>query len=381
LPLYLAITLFIGIWLAIAWVLLMDSIPKAKSTVIIGLLAMCLAASAHAQAPTPSTSGLPTGVARIPQSTETHSTPNPKDAPPVWRGNHDGIPPLAASQSTAPMPAPITADDLLDISEFHSPEFHSIVRVSATGTVTLPMIGEVNLEGMDETRAAQTIAKALITSGMLKHPQVFVLVTAYAGQDVSILGQVMHPGVYPYALHHRLFDLISAASGLSPDAGGVVNVYHRSDPNTPHRITLNLGGGESSLDHNPELEPGDTVEVARAGLVYVVGDVIRPGGFTVDPSQKLTVLQALSLAWGPAQNAATGKALLICEQKSGRTVTRLDLKRMLRGQDPDQPIRERDILFVPDSAAKNLFNRTIESAIQSAAGVSIYAGMVYSQRF
>ena len=78
---------------------------------------------------------------------------------------------------------------------------------------------------------------------------------------------------------------------------------------------------------------------------------------------------------------AVGKALLIREQKGGRTVTALNLKRMLRGKDPDQPIREHDILFVPDSTAKNLFNRTIESAIQSAAGVSIYSGLVYSQRY
>jgi len=57
------------------------------------------------------------------------------------------------------------------------------------------------------------------------------------------------------------------------------------------------------------------------------------------------------------------------------------LKRILRGQDPDVPIGERDILFVPDSAAKNLWNRTMESVVQSTAGVSIYAGLVYSQRF
>ncbi len=115
--------------------------------------------------------------------------------------------------------------------------------------------------------------------------------------------------------------------------------------------------------------------------MYVVGDVIRPGGFTVDPTQEFTVLKALSLAWGPSQNAAVSKAILIREQTGGRTVTTLNLKRMLRGKDPDQLVRDHDILFVPNSTAKNLFNRTIESAIQSAAGVSIYAGMVYSQRF
>ena len=93
------------------------------------------------------------------------------------------------------------------------------------------------------------------------------------------------------------------------------------------------------------------------------------------------MVQALTLAWGPAQNASLGRALLIREQKGGRTLTTLNLKRLLRGQDPDLPIQDRDILFVPDSTAKNLWNRTMESVIQSAAGVSIYAGMVYSQRF
>jgi polysaccharide export outer membrane protein len=116
-------------------------------------------------------------------------------------------------------------------------------------------------------------------------------------------------------------------------------------------------------------------------LVYVVGDVIRPGGFPVDPAQRMTVVQVLTLAWGPAQNGALTKALLIREQPGGRTVTSLNLKRLLRGEDPDLPVQARDILFVPDSAAKNLWNRTMESVVQSAAGVSIYAGLVYSQRF
>ena len=99
------------------------------------------------------------------------------------------------------------------------------------------------------------------------------------------------------------------------------------------------------------------------------------------PAQGLTVVQALSLAWGPTQNAAIGKAILIREQKGGRTLTTLNLKKMLHGQEPDQAVHDRDILFVPDSAAKNLLNHTMESAIQSAIGVTIYSGLVYSQRY
>ncbi len=237
------------------------------------------------------------------------------------------------------------------------------------------------LDGLDEQSAAHAIEAALVTQGMLLHPLVSVLVISYAGQDVSVLGEVVRPGVYPYTLHHRLLDLISAASGLSPSAGRLVNVFHRDDAKTPHPVVLDPSGTDTAADHNPELAPGDTVQVSRAGLVYVVGDVQRPGGFPVDPAQGLTVVQAISLAWGPTQNASMAKALLIREQKGGRTITTLNLKRMLHGQEPDQPVRDHDILYVPDSTGKNLWNKTMEAAIQSAIGVTIYAGLVYSQRF
>jgi polysaccharide export outer membrane protein len=390
-PLYLAITLFVSLWLAIGGAFLMESVhPPAIRTarvsaapIVVALLAVLAAgAMGHAQPPTPSTSGLPTGVVRLPSSQQAPILPNPKESPIVWdNASQAGLPPPASAQSAAPMPAPIAPGDFLDVSEFHTPEFHSQVRVTPAGTIELPMIHEVKIDGLDEQGAARAIETALMAQGMLLHPQVSVLVLTYAGQDVSVLGEVVRPGVYPYTLHHRLLDLISAASGLTPNAGRLVNIFHRTDPKTPHPVVLDPGGTDTALDHNPELAPGDTVQVSRAGLVFVVGDVQRPGGFPVDPAQGLTVVQALSLAWGPTQNAATSKAILIREQKGGRTLTSLNLNRMLHGQEPDQPVRDRDILYVPDSTAKNLWNRAMESAIQSAIGVTIYAGLVYSQRF
>jgi polysaccharide export outer membrane protein len=384
--LYLGITLFAGLWLAVGGAFLMESLRPSQVGAAVALLLVFLAAAGtRAQAPTPSTSGIPTGVARIPATPDTKNAPNPKEAPTVWDSpavqGLAGTPILASTQSTSPMPAPIGPGDFLDVSEFHTPEFHSAVRVSEAGAITLPMIDDVRIRGMNEQAAAHAIESALVARGMLLHPKVSVLVTAYAGQDVSVLGEVSRPGVYPYTLHHRLLDLLSAASGLAPTAGRLVNVFHRDDPKIPHPVVLDPGGTDTGADHNPELVPGDTVQVSRAGLVYVIGDVVRPGGFPVDPAQGLTVVQALSLAWGPAQNAATSRALLIREQKSGRTLTELNLKRLLKGQDPDQPVHDRDILFVPDSTAKNLWNKTVEAAIQSAVGVTIYAGLVYSQRF
>jgi protein involved in polysaccharide export with SLBB domain len=100
------------------------------------------------------------------------------------------------------MSAPLGPGDYLDISEYHTPEFHSSVRVSPSGTVTLPMVNEVKIGGLDEQSAARAIEAALVAKGMLLHPLVSVLVTVYAGQDVSVLGEVSRPGVYPYTLHH-----------------------------------------------------------------------------------------------------------------------------------------------------------------------------------
>jgi polysaccharide export outer membrane protein len=383
LPLYLGITFFAGLWVALGAALARESFAKPVAGAVVILMVLFGGAGLRAQAPTPSTSGLPTGVASFPQTQETKSLPNAKEAPTVWNGvgANAGVPPLAATQPSTPMPALIAPGDLLEVSEYHTPEFRSAVRVSDAGTVTLPMIGEVKITGMDERAAAHAIEAALVAKGMLLHPLVSVLVTVYAGQDVSVLGEVARPGVYPYAVHHRLLDLISAASGLTPSAGRLVNILHEDDPKTPHAVVLDPRGSDPSGEHNPELKAGDTVEVSRAGLVYVVGDVIRPGGFPVDPVQGLTIVQALALAWGPSQNAAVGKAVLIREQRDGRTMISLDLKRMLRGKDPDQPVEDRDIIFVPDSVAKNLVNRTMESAIQSTIGVGIYSGLVYSQRY
>lgn len=385
LPIDLAIAFFAGLWAAIGAALLRESLSSSGACAAIVVLVLCVAGvSLRAQAPTPSTSGLPTGVASFPQSQETKSLPNPKEAPTVWSSAtsvNAGVPSLGASQTAAPMLALIAPGDLIEISEYHTPEFRCSVRVSAAGTVTLSMIGEIEIAGMDEPAAAHAIEVALLKKGMLLHPLVSVLVTSYAGQDVSVLGEVARPGVYAYTVHHRLLDLISAASGLAPDAGRLVNIFHENEPKTAHPVVLDPSGSDTAVDHNPELSAGDTVQVSRAGLVYIVGDVIRPGGFPVDPVQGLTVVQALALAWGPSQNAAVGKAVLIREQKDGRTMIALDLKRMLRGKDPDQPVQDRDIIFVPDSVAKNLLNRTMESAIQSTIGVTIYSGLVYSQRY
>jgi len=387
--LYMAITFVAGVWIALSGAFLLDALSlegTLRRRLIVSVTLLTVSASIlHGQAPTPNTSGLPSGVVRLPKDQPSSQTPDPKEAPPIWNAIAPAVSQSSADEaihtSTPAMALPIGPGDFLDVSEFHTPEFRSAVRVAADGSVSLPFVGSINIVGLSEQQTSAIIEKALFDHGILLHPQVSVLITSAVGQDVSVLGEIIRPGVYPYTVHHRLLDLISSASGLSSNAGRLVTIYHRNDSHTAHLFVLDPSGVETKVEHNPELAPGDTIQVSRAGLVYVIGDVVRPGGFAVDPVQGLTVVQALSLAWGATPNAAATKAILIRDQSGGRTLTTLNLHRMIRGQDPDEVVRDRDILFVPDSAAKNLLNKSLESAIQSAIGVSIYAGLVYSQRF
>jgi protein involved in polysaccharide export with SLBB domain len=116
----------------------------------------------------------------------------------------------------------------------------------------------------------------------------------------------------------------------------------------------------ASVRADPQVLSEGEAQADRAGLVYIIGCVLRPGAFQLDPSQQLTLVQALTLAGGPSANAALTKAVLIREQKGGRTVTTLNLKRLLRGQEPDPFIHDRDIVFVPGSTVKSLWWRPRE---------------------
>lgn len=185
-PLYIAIALFAGLWIAAGAVYLMRLLRQARARELVAVLLLAsVAVALHAQAPTPSTSGLPAGVVKIPPARDTKNFPNPKEAPPVW--NAPGETAAEGAVSQAPRAGPIVDGDLLDIAEYHTPEFHSSVRVSEAGTVMLPMIGAVKVAGMDESAAAGAIADALLTKGMLLHPEVTVLVTVYVGRDVTVL--------------------------------------------------------------------------------------------------------------------------------------------------------------------------------------------------
>src|SRR6202035_1980414 len=145
---------------------------------------------------------------------------------------------------------------------------------------------------------------------ILKEPHVSVTVLEYATQGVTVLGEIKNPGVFPLLGAHGLLDLISAAGGVTANAGKAVTVTHRTDPEHPEIVNVESKPG-STVAFNVDVRPGDTVMVSHAGIVYVVGDVGKPGGFLIENNDRLTVLQAIALAQGTNHTASLNHARLI----------------------------------------------------------------------
>src|SRR5215471_19332645 len=203
----------------------------------------------------------------------------------------------------------IGVGDLIEVQVFGAPDFNRQVRVASAGDVSLPLIGAVRVAGLTTTEAEKLVEKKLLDGGYFTDPHVSIFEKEYQTQGVSVVGEVQKPGIYPMLGSHRLFDVISAAGGTTPRAGNQITITHR-DPSQPSQSLTLAGAGSDSTRNNPEVLPGDTVVVQKAGVVYVVGDVRTPGGFVMD-KPVVTVLQALALDQGANTTAKLDGARLI----------------------------------------------------------------------
>jgi polysaccharide export outer membrane protein len=274
--------------------------------------------------------------------------------------------------ASAAHPLRLSAGDLLDVKVLGTvdPDFSPKLRVDEQGNITLPYAGRVRVAGRTAEDAALLIEATFHDRDIFKDPHVSVTVLEYATQGVTVLGEVRNPGVYPLLGIHGLLDLISAAGGVTPTAGKGVTITHREDPAHPEIVNIETKPGSMSA-FSADIRPGDTIVVSHAGIVYVLGEVGKPGGFLIENSDRLTVLQAISLAQGTSRTASSDKAKLIRKTATGREEVPIPLKRILADKAPDQILVDGDILFVPGSGPKNAL-RDVEAILPGAASAAIY---------
>lgn len=284
----------------------------------------------------------------------------------------------------------IGPEDVLEIDVFNVPELHKTVRVSNDGTIALALLGHVQAAGLTADELRDELEKKY-GGTYLQNPQMSVYVTEFHAQPVSVIGAVEKPGLYHLTGPRSLIEVLSMAGGLakrtSAPAGNTLFVSRKGgfgdlapaeglELVAPDKVEINISRLLYSHDDslNIEIQPRDTISVTKADVVYVMGDVQKPGGFVLEDRENLTILQALALAEGVLNTAAKGQARIIRKTADGaKTEIPVDLKKVLAGKAPDLTLAANDILFVPSSAAKNALKRGAEAAIGTVSGILIYS--------
>jgi polysaccharide biosynthesis/export protein len=307
------------------------------------------------------------------------------------------IPPATAAKGpsepamTAPERKPdyvLGPEDQIVIRAFQAEEISDKpLQVGGDGYISVPMIGRVKAGGLTVAQLEAELTKKLAT--YYEHPQVTVLVTDYRSQPVSIIGAVTSPGVIQLRGPKNLLQVISQAGGLRADSGNTVTITREHKPGVdPLPIGTTDPTGRYSVaqvnlrdvmdaktpQNNVKIESGDVITVARAQMVYVIGEVQRPGGYVLNDRNSLSLLQALSLAGGmkPTASAKKTKVLREEEGKPQRVEVANDVRKILAGNAPDMQLHPDDILFVPNSTAKSAGIRAAETALSVGTGLAIW---------
>jgi polysaccharide export outer membrane protein len=329
----------------------------------------------------------------------------------------------------------IGPQDLLDINIFEAPELNRTVRVSENGEVSLPLLGGIHVVRLTARELENTLAAKL--REFLKDPHVSVMVTAIESHPVSVIGEVNKPGVFQVRGSKTLLEMLSMAQGLAPDAGDEVLVmrnagYNRGqddvaqaaragggerDSKDTDGIKSRAGSGDSGNSDalqknaiasteatndagtkqgqqsgdtiainlrnllnsrdprfNVPIYAGDIVKVTRAGIVYVVGAVKKPGGFTVKGNEQMSLLKAIALAEGLSSTSSKGHTRIIRtdEGNGKRSEIPVELGKILDGKAPDMNLQAADIVFVPSSMGKTVLFRSTDAVVNTATGLAIF---------
>jgi polysaccharide biosynthesis/export protein len=247
-------------------------------------------------------------------------------------------------------------------------------RVTDAGQVPLQGVGDVKVAGLTPAQAALVIQNRLIAANYMRHPEVLVTVEQYATQSVSVLGEVKAPGAYPVGTPRSILDVLALAGGLSAVADRNILIERHSDPSNLVRYNFS-NDSDTAVAAQVTVNPGDTVIVPRAGIVYVLGDVNHPGAFAMSNNEsKITMLQALALAGGLTKTAKQGHARLIRKEAGGTFSDRqLSVGNLQEGKIPDIAMQPGDVLYVPFSFGRNIAVMGAASIAASATSAAVYA--------
>lgn len=252
--------------------------------------------------------------------------------------------------------------DLIVVHLYATADYAPSVRVGLDGSIQLPLVGVVHVEGLTLAEAERLIAKRLEEAGMYRNPQVTITITESPNQVVTLTGE-MH-GVLPIAGAKRLYDVLSAGGGLPATASHMITIDR---PGIPNPIVVDLGNNPATSNRaNVPVFPGDTIVVSNAGVVYLLGAFKVSTAVPLKQNTPLTLMQAAALGGGPGYEASLSDLKIIRTEGNQRTVVKVNIKKVMEGKSPDPVLQSDDILFLPTN--------TMKAAIKSG-GVGTLIGL------
>jgi polysaccharide export outer membrane protein len=261
------------------------------------------------------------------------------------------LPALAQTAPPPPTQAPSSVDlkkdyvigagDMLRITVYQNPDLSLETRVSESGAISYPLLGQVMLGGLSVTQAEAALSNGLRRGNFLKQPQVSVLLMQVRGNQASVLGMVNRPGRYPIEVTGmRLSELLAMAGGIAP-TGSDIATHSGTRSGQVVRTSINIARllTGTSDEKDPVVLNGDTVYVERMPMVYIYGEVQRPGSMRLEPG--MTVMQALAGGGGPTQRGTV----------RGLKVHRRGADGKVREFEPvlTEPVIDGDVIYVRES--------------------------------
>ena len=232
--------------------------------------------------------------------------------------------------------------DRVDVSVYGQEDMSTTTEVAADGTITIALIGRVNVEGMTPPAVSRLLESRLENEGYLRNANVNVVVEEYRSNTVSILGYVNQPGKIALRGNNTLTEILALAGGIKSGGGERLVLIREGAGGQQQRqefYLTDLLDGQAGNRPPVRVRKGDTLFVPKAEQFYIHGQVRKPGTYTLD--RPLNVMQALSVSGGFNPRANTRGVVLYRKQSDG-TVRTLDVEL-------SDPIRDGDVLFVKES--------------------------------
>jgi polysaccharide export outer membrane protein len=243
--------------------------------------------------------------------------------------------------------------DLLEISVFGLDELNSTERVSEEGKITLPLLGEIEVNGLTKGELENKISQ-LLEEKYLQDPQVSVFIAEYQSKMVSVLGAIQTPGRHELLGRQTVMDIIAKAGGLTSEAGDEIYVMRRRADGSNSSIKILIDelilNGKAELNIPLEADDVINIPIDKVVQIYVMGQVGNPGALDVKRSMIPTLLRAIAQAGGFGERAAKGGVIIkrIKEDGSEERI-KVNVKDIIKGKKEDIQLEEGDVVIVPET--------------------------------